>query len=353
MARIFFTRPTIYIEIADSTLTMATMLHTRRGYHLKDIYTKPLTKLEVCNGVIFNPSALFSIIMQQLQTMGFVPTKYKAIISLPDSRISTSNSMLQHCTALQAALCCAKTGLTILRVIPLSLNTSTASQDEKAKRLKNIPNLLAPFQPQTHSPRNLGIIGALLFIAGSGYYCFDQTIALNNNSHHLQLAIEQLKKSTETTHQPALKPQDIKKRIQTTQTTITTIQSFLAEHASYAPLLKTIAQHIPDQVILTTLEVGKRKPSKLERSGKSKKKQPASTSSKREKRLYSTLTLKGQSYDADKIIAFNQALGSLKQLRNIRLTQLKRVNFKKAISTEKKHLFRYAFTLQTSILFQH
>lgn len=345
MGRIFFTRPTIYIEIADSMLTMATMLHTRKGYHFKSIYTQPLKMLEVVNGVIFNPSTLFSMIKQQLQVMGFTPAKCKAILALPDLKTS-SNNMVQHCAALQAAMCCAKTGLTVLRVIQLSLNSSIALQGEKKKQLKNIPNLLTPFQLQTHSPRNLGIIGALLIIMGSGYYCFEQTATLYNNLHRIQLAHEQLKKEDEKTLQATLKPEDIKKKIQMTQTTIDTIQNFLAQHAPYAPFLKTISEHIPDQVILTTLELGKRKPHKSGSSVKLDRKQPASVQVQQKKCPPTSITLKGLSYDADKIIAFNQALGSLKQLRNIRLTQLKRIKSKKTFSEGEKHPFRYAFTLQ-------
>lgn len=342
MPGIFFARPIIYIEITDNMLTLATLRYTRKAYHLKNVQTHPLTMLEVINGVLFNPSTIFSILQQLLTTMTFKTSGCKAILALPG--LKKAQNTPEHCIAFQAALCAAKTGLAVEQVISTSLCSTTEHSQQIS--LKKIPNLLQPFQVQNRLSYSLGITGSLVMLAGASFYCFEQTKTTLTQTQTLTAQIDNLKTQAISIQQLKKTREQTQYRTEQLQTATKNIQSFFDQHTSYAWLLKAISGHIPNQVILTTLELGRRKQSLEQKSHQQQNRKRDSHKKSTTQGLSTPLILKGCSYDVGQIISFNKALSSLKQLKNVRLITLRKLKSKKQ---GLKTPFRYSFTMQAII----
>ncbi len=341
-----FKNASIYIEVTDATLTLATVRHVRGSYYFKNIQTQPLNKLDVISGIIFNPTTLFTSILNFVHSIHRVPNRCNAILALPD--LNNAHKIPSHYITLQAALCAAKTGLAITQVIPTSLNPSPATPIIKNKPLKKIPNLLQAFQAQNRPPLAWCALGIMLLLTATVLYCIEQIkgpqAAIQAQATHLtnlRMDIEALQKAD-------YKIEPIKKSMHKAQKSITKLQNFPQNNMSAAPLLQAITEHIPDSVMLTTLELGTSKNKKNKRV--QHKKDLTQNKKSIPLRQSFPIMLKGLSYDADQIITFNKALGSLKQLRNVRLTHLKRLKSKKIGRKAKKPLFHYAFTLQAIMM---
>ncbi|MBS1988161.1 hypothetical protein JST56_04170 [Candidatus Dependentiae bacterium] len=343
---ILFKKPSIYIEVTDATLTLAIIKHTRGKYHFKNIETLPLNKLDVINGIIFNPTTLFTSILKFIEGINHVPNKCNAIIALPI--LNSIHKTPPHCITLQAALCAAKTGLAVTQVIPTSLNPNSTTPISKNDPLKNIHNLLQPFQAQNKPPLAWCALGIMLLLASTALYCIEKIkgplASLHTGNTHLLQLHEEIKNLSQADY----KIEPVKKSMHEAQVNITKLQDFSRTNIEASPLLRAIIQHIPDNIILTTLELGKNK------NKNSKKNLTKRNLTKQKKQIYLgqnfILTLKGLSCDADQIIAFNKALGSVKQLKNVRLTQLKQLKPKKIDLRRRKTNFRYEFTLQAGVL---
>gem|GEM_PF-3846065 len=339
-----FKKPSIYIEVTDDTLILAIMSHTRGKYCFKNIQKKPLNKLDVINGIIFNPTALFTLIITFLEDLHHKPNRCNAILALPN--LNSTHTIPPHCITLQAILCAAKTGLAIIQVIPISLSPDAATSYIKHKTLKKIPNLLQPFQNQNRPPLAWWTLGMILLLTATASYCINSIKKPQADIRAYNAQLETLCTQAEKLERADLKTEPLEKNTKETHATIIKLQNFAQSNISASPILQAITQHIPDCVMLTTLELGKTKQSQTKRIKSKKRTSLTKNKSSHIQQRSFPLIMKGLSYNADQIITFNQGLGSLKQLRNVKLTHLKRLKSKKLNSKTKKSPFHYAFTLQ-------
>lgn len=344
--RMFSAKQTIYIEITDTTLTLATMHHKEENYLFKNIYTQPLQILEVVRGIIFNPTTIYSRLNHSIKALELVATHCNAIIALPT--IDQTDEQSTHCTALQATLCAIKTGLTVLQVVSISLYSPDTGQYYNRKALCKLPNLLQPFQPPPEPRRTMVFTGAFFLIAATAFYCFQKTQKLRATSNTMLIKNNQLKAQAASLQQSLKKPDQKKNMNQATEETMAIIENFLSKHRSYAAVLKTIVDQIPDTVILTKLKMGKykqdigNKPNATTKKSHLNKKLP-------HKRHIVPLVLQGLACDAPQIILFNKLLGHVKELKNVQLTQLQQLKSTKLSKKTTRPALRYSFTLQASL----
>lgn len=340
---ILFKKPSIYIEVTDAALTLATIKHTRGKYCFKNIQSQPLNKLDVIDGIIFNQTALFTSILKFVHSINLTPTKCTAILALPS--LSNTGNIPPHCATLQAALCAAKTGLAITQVIPNSLNPNTITPIIKNKPLKKLPNLLQPFLRQNKPPLAWWATGTILLLASTALYCIDQVKNQQRRLHARATEREELRSRAHRLEDAHAKIDLIEKSTNEALASIASLKNFSSSNIGASPLLQAVTEHIPNRVVLTTLELGRNK-------NKNRKRIPITknlNSLKNQRPQVLLLTLKGLSYNADEIITFNKALGSVKQLKNVRLTELKQLKLNKIDRKAKKTRFRYGFTLQASV----
>lgn len=338
---ILFKKPSIYIEVTDATLTLAIIKHTRGKYYFKNIQSQPLNKLDVIDGIIFNQTTLFTSILKFVHSINLTPTKCTAILALPS--LSNTGNIPPHCATLQAALCAAKTGLAITQVIPSSLNPAPIITN---KPLKKLPNLLQPFLRQNKPPLVWWAIGTILLLASTTLYCIDQIKNQQRTLHTRATESEELRSRARKLEDAHAKIDLIEKSTNEALASITSLKNFSRSNIAASPLLQAITEHIPDRVVLTTLELGRNKNKNRKRILITKN----LNSLKNQRPQVLVLILKGLSYNADEIITFNKSLGSVKQLKNVRLTELKQLKLNKIDRKAKKARFRYGFTLQAGVL---
>lgn len=338
---IFSFRPTIYIELTDTGLTIAKIKKTAHDYHVIASEHSSLAPLSIVNGTIYNPSLLCTTLTNLMKTLKIIPNQSRALLALPDIT-KLPNSIPSHCAALQATLCAAKTGLTITKVIASSLINCS---ENRLQPLKKTSNLLETFYaPNAHL--RLQLLGACALLLATCYYCFEETLTTKTNISIIAKEITQLNAKNEISTKQQVLSDNLSHKFNETQITIDAMQTFLKQHTSYAPLLKVISQTIPHHIFLTSLEIGK-KAQNLSQGKTAKKK---TKKLKPLKKQLVPLIIKGYGNNAEQIISFSQALNSSKRFRLIKLTNLKRIKSKKKDALSRKNPFRYIFSLKMTLI---
>lgn len=340
---------TIYIEITDKQIAVGILQKKNKYYRLENIEYEVLKNLEVINGIIFNQISLFSLINNAISKFK-TKKPCKAIVSFPRNN-DQIDRYPEEGRILQAALCIAKTGVAVERVINESLLQRLDSPIHQ-RSILSIPNLLQPYIENKEKSVPTIFIASIIFLIIIGMYCFQknvQTKKINNNlKNDLNCLEQQLSKII--INKDSINEEQ--KKISDFESAIFSIEDLVKTNTSYAPILKVISDQIPEQVILTSLKIGRK--NNIKPITPTPKQNQKLNKQKIVKDYSMPISIKGLSPNPDLVISFNKSLNNSGLFKKTRITSLSKnkpskEKFKKA-GSQKKYI-NYSFIINATILF--
>jgi Tfp pilus assembly protein PilN len=338
----------ISVEFQDTQLILSTLQLTHKKFKIITQQHIPLTNLEVASGIIFNQSNIASFIKEFMHNHNLA--RCKAYIFAPST---AKNSIPEAFLTLQKTLCVAKTGACVERVSSSSLEMHLQAIAPATQGLRSLfysgNNLLTILEPpKTTLPKIILLSVFSLFIVGSTLgYCYQQNIAkqittITNANSSLTTSLQALSCKQKDLDEVHISNASTQKAISKFKN-IRTMQPYPFQ------LLSVISQTIPQQTVLTSLNVGQ-EGNQISKKTLPEENKPQKLNQPLNKKL--PIMLHGKTKEAHEITSFIDALTNQPFLKKVSLVSINKIKHQKTKSlSKKKRKSSFCYLFQVSALF--